>query len=447
MDKLIPQSIEAECALLGSILIDPEVIVEIADTLEPADFYRNAHQEIYRAMKMLYQQQSEPADFITLSNYLEEHQQLEQVGGSGYILSLINHVPTSGHAEYYARIVSKKAQFRSIIHAAGQIAAIAYEEEEDALERTEQIVYAIGDRKTGEDYSSLADVMSDLSDEFERLDEFRGALTGIPTGFHGLDRLLGGLQDTDLILLAALPRIGKTSMALNIAHHVAFSHKYKVGVFSLEMSKKQLGLRLVAQDTHIDMQRIRRRQLSSDEDDQVSESLVRMMDGPIYINDMAGLTIDEIRSKARRMKAKLGIDLFIVDYLQLAQKYIDGKRMKERVQEIAEVARGLKNMAKDLNVPVLALAQLSRETEKHADQVPQLSDLAESSELEKAADIVLFLHRMRIDDKRLSDETNLIIEKHRNGPMGVIKLLFDGKETRFRNVVETGLVAIGSEGE
>lgn len=436
MEKPFMHNIEAEQAVLGSILIDPEAILEISDLLAASDFYRDAHKEIYRAMLALLERE-EPADTMTLSAYLETHHQLEQVGGDHYITSLVYNVPTSANAEHYAHIVKKKAIFRTLTQAAGKIASLAYEEDETALETAEQLILDISENaSSGTDFVPLADIMADLSNEFDKMERYRGAITGIPTGFPGLDRLAHGLQKADLIILGALPRIGKTSIALNMALHAAFEHGHAGAFFSLEMSKKQLGLRMLAQEARIDMQKIRRRALTEEEEDLVADALVRLMDGKIYINDTAGLTIDAIRSKARRLKAKQGIEWVIVDYLQLVQKHIDGKRMRERVQEVAEVARGLKNMAKELDVPVLALAQLNRESEKRLDQVPMLSDLAESSELEKAADIVLFLHRARIDEKRLSDEANLIVEKHRNGPMGVVKLRFEGSQTRFVNVLE-----------
>jgi replicative DNA helicase len=379
VEKLLPQNIEAECGVLGSIIIDPEAIVQVADFLHPDDFYRDAHRTIYEVILHLYEQH-EPADFITICDELERNNKLEEVGGASYITSLINQVPTSGNVEYYGRIVERTSILRRLIHAAGQIAAIAYEEGDAdvALDRAEQLIFGISQKHARSDFSLLRDILSQYMDKLDQLHERRGTIVGVPTGFTDLDRLTGGLQKSDLIILAARPAVGKTSLSLSLAHNAAVKYQQSIAVFSLEMSKEQLVQRLLSMDAGIDQHRLRTGWIEDDEWDRIVYSMGTLSEANIWIDDTAGISTVEMRSKARRLHAQHGIDLIIVDYLQLMQATIGNKRNENRVQEISEVSRSLKALARELNIPVLALAQLSRAVESRQSKVPQLSDLRES---------------------------------------------------------------------
>jgi replicative DNA helicase len=379
VEKLLPQNTEAECGVLGSIIIDPEAINQVADFLHAEDFYRDAHRTIFEAVLHLYERH-EPADFITICDELVRHNKLDQVGGASYITSLINQVPTSGNVEQYGRIVERTAILRRLIHAAGQIAAVAYEENdaEVALDKAEQFIFEISQNHARSDFSALRDLVSDYMDKLEALHERRGSIVGVPTGFTDLDRLTGGLQRSDLIILAARPAVGKTSFALSLAHNATIKHKRSVAVFSLEMSKEQLLQRFLSMDANVDQQRLRTGWIEDDEWERIVTSMGRLSEANIWIDDTAGISTMEMRSKARRLVAEHGVDMIIVDYLQLMQSDMGGKRNENRVQEVSEISRTLKGLARELNIPVLALAQLSRTVESRQSKVPQLSDLRES---------------------------------------------------------------------
>ncbi len=379
MEKLLPQNIEAECGALGSIIIDPEAIVQVSDFLHADDFYRDAHRTIYEVILQLYEEH-EPADFITICDELERRNKLEEVGGASYITSLINQVPTSGNVEFYARIVERTAILRRLIHAAGQIAAIAYEEGDAdiALDKAEQLIFNISQRHARSDFAHMRDILAEYMNKLDQLHERRGTIVGVPTGFTDLDRLTGGLQKSDLIVLAARPGIGKSSLALSLAHNSALKYQNSIALFSLEMSKDQLAQRLLSMDAGIDQQRLRTGRIEEDEWDRIVYAMDTLSEANIWIDDTAGISTMEMRSKARRLQAEHGIDLIIVDYLQLMQATIGGKRNDNRVQEISEISRSLKGLARELNIPVLALAQLSRAVESRQSKVPQLSDLRES---------------------------------------------------------------------
>ena len=438
VEKLLPQNIEAECGVLGSIIIDPEAIVQVADFLHSDDFYRDAHRTIYEVILQLYEQR-EPADFITISDELERRNKLEEVGGASYITSLINQVPTSGNVEYYGRIVERTSILRRLIHAAGQIAAIAYEEGDAdiALDRAEQLIFNISQRHARTDFSLLRDILSEYMNKLDQLHERRGTIVGVPTGFTDLDRLTGGLQRSDLIILAARPAIGKTSLALSLAHNSTVKYQHSVAIFSLEMSKEQLVQRLLSMDAGVDQQRLRTGWIEDDEWDRIIYAMGTLSEANIWIDDTAGITTVEMRSKARRLQAEHGIDLIIVDYLQLMQSVLgSGKRNENRVQEISEVSRNLKALARELNLPVLALAQLSRAVETRQSKVPQLSDLRESGSLEQDADIVMFIYRDDIynPESERKNIADIIVAKHRNGPIGEVSLYFQASQTRFRDL-------------
>lgn len=379
MEKLLPQNIEAECGVLGSIIIDPEAIVQVADFLHAEDFYRDAHRTIFEVIVQLYEQH-EAADFITICDELARHNKLEQVGGASYITSLINQVPTSGNVEYYGRIVERTAILRRLIHAAGQIAAVAYEENdaEVALDKAEQLIFEISQNHARSDFSALGDLVSDYMEKLEQLHERRGSIVGVPTGFTDLDRLTGGLQRSDLIILAARPAVGKTSFALSLAHNATLKHGRSIAIFSLEMSKEQLLQRFLSMEAGVDQQRLRTGWIEDGEWERIVESMGKLSQANIWIDDTAGISTMEMRSKARRLMAEHGIDMIIVDYLQLMQSDMGGKRNENRVQEVSEISRSLKGLARELDVPVLALAQLSRTVESRQSKVPQLSDLRES---------------------------------------------------------------------
>ncbi len=390
VEKLLPQNIEAECGVLGSIIIDPEAIVQVSDFLHADDFYRDVHRTIYEVILQLYEEH-EPADFITICDELERRNKLEEVGGASYITSLINQVPTSGNVEFYGRIVERTAILRRLIHAAGQIAAIAYEEGDAdiALDKAEQLIFNISQRHARSDFAHMRDILAEYVNKLDQLHERRGMIVGVPTGFTDLDRLTGGLQKSDLIVLAARPGIGKSSLALSLAHNAALKYHNSIAVFSLEMSKDQLAQRLLSMDAGIDQQRLRTGRIEEDEWDRIVYAMDTLSEANIWIDDTASISTMEMRSKARRLQAEHGIDLIIVDYLQLMQATIGGRRNENRVQEISEISRSLKGLARELNVPVLALAQLSRAVESRQSKVPQLSDLRESGCL--AGDTLVYL--------------------------------------------------------
>ena len=437
MEKLLPQNIEAECGVLGSIIIDPEAIVQVSDFLRADDFYRDAHRTIYEVIMRLFEEH-EPADFITICDELERNNKLEEVGGASYITSLINQVPTSGNVEYYGRIVERTSILRRLIHAAGQIAALAYDSDDAdaALEKAEQLIFNIGQRHVRSDFAHISEILAEYMNKLDQLHEHRGSIVGVPTGFADLDRLTGGLQKSDLIVLAARPGLGKTSLALSLANNSAVRHQRSVAIFSLEMSKEQLAQRLLSMDAGIDQQRLRTGWIEDDEWDRIVIARDTLEEASIWIDDTASISTTELRSKARRLQAQEGVDLIIIDYLQLMQATIGGKRNENRVQEISEISRSLKALARELNVPVLALAQLSRAVESRQSKVPQLSDLRESGSIEQDADIVMFIYRDDVynQDTEKKNIADIIVAKHRNGPLDEISLYFQASQTRFRDL-------------
>ncbi len=435
MTKLVipPQSLDAEMGVLGSVLIDPEALALIADMLLAEDFYRDTHRTIYEAMLTLYRQQS-PVDLVTLNDELQRSNKLEAIGGPAALVGLINEVPTSGNVVSYAQIVTQKALYRRLIHAAGEIAALAYAEETDALERAEQAVFALAQREHQADAVHISAVIQGCMERLSTVQREHGTIVGVPTGFRPLDTALGGLQRSDLLILAARPGTGKTAFALNVAASAAYTHQHRVAIFSLEMSKEQLGQRLIAMQSHIDQQRLRMGWVGDEEWEQIIPTMGTLAEGPLWIDDTGGLSLTALRSRARRLQAQQGIDLIIVDYLQLMHASQDGKRATNREQEIAEISRGLKSLAKELNIPVLALAQLSRAVEGRQSKVPQLSDLRESGSIENDADVVLFIYREGMYDPEnleVQHHADIIIAKHRNGPVGSVRLGFEASQTRF----------------
>jgi replicative DNA helicase len=438
IDRLPPQSIEAEQSVLGAVLIDRDAMIEIADFLKPDDFYRQAHARIYAVMLDL-SERREPIDIVTVSESLERSGDLEAIGGRSYLATLSNSTPTAVHAAQYARIVERKAVLRNLIGAAGKIAGIGYEdpaEISEAIDRAEQELFAVSERRVSAGFSPLKSLLHDAYDRLDYLHAHRGEISGVRSGFGDLDALTTGLQKSDLVILAARPSVGKTSFALNIAEHAAVRDKQSVGIFSLEMSKEQLVLRLLSSVSGIDSQRLRTGFLEELDFARIAPAMNALSEAPIYIDDTPNISTMELRTKARRLQAEVGLDLVIVDYLQLMQSSSTTKDAN-RVQEVAEISRGLKALARELKVPVIALSQLSRQPEMRESKEPRLSDLRESGSIEQDADLVMFLYREKergSDDQQTEGEVvKLKLAKHRNGPTGEIDLWFKKAQTRFVN--------------
>ena len=436
IDRLPPQSTEAEQSVLGSILIDRDAIVEIAEFLRAEDFYRPANGSVYAVMLELFDKR-EPVDIVTVAEALERGDQLETVGGRSYLSSLSNQTPTAVHAVQYARIVERKAVLRNLISAAGKIAGIGYEdpaEIQEAIDRAESELFNVSQRRISTGFSPLKTLLHDAYDRLDYLHAHRGEISGVRTGFADLDALTTGLQKSDLVVLAARPSVGKTSFALNIAEYAAVTEGKSVGVFSLEMSKEQLVLRLLSSVANIDSQRLRTGFLEEMDFARLAPAMNSLSEAPVYIDDTPNITAMELRTKARRLQAEAGLDLIVVDYLQLMQATTTN-RDANRVQEVSEISRGLKALARELSVPVIALSQLSRQPEMRESKEPRLSDLRESGAIEQDADLVMFLWRDKergSDDQEQEGEViNLKLAKHRNGPTGEIQLWFKKRQTRF----------------
>jgi replicative DNA helicase len=435
IDRLPPQNVEAEQSVLGSLLIDRDAVVRVASSLRPDDFYREAHGQIYEAILNLYERR-EPADFITLCDELDRRSQLEAVGGASYLASLINVVPTAAHVEHYGHIVERAALRRRLIQAAGKIAEIAYDEAlpvDDVIDLCEQHIFAVAQRRLSRDLVPLSKLLYDYYDQIEDLQQRPGETLGIPTGFIDLDKLLGGFQPSDLVIVAGRPGMGKTSLITTIVQNIAEKRKGAIAIFSLEMTGEQLVQRLVASETGIDSRRLRTGQIRDDELDRIARAIGRLSEMPIYIDDSGGLTPFELRTKARRLAAEFPLALVVVDYLQLMQA---GIRVENRVQEITYISRALKNMARELKTPLVAASQLSRAVESRHDRRPQLSDLRESGALEQDADVVIFIYRDETyhPDTAMKNIAEITVAKHRNGPTGKIDLGFIQEQTRFVNL-------------
>ena len=433
-ERLPPQNIEAEQSVLGSLLIDPDAVIRVVVFLRPEDFYRETHQQIYRAIVNL-QERREPADFITLCDELERREALEAVGGPAYITTLVNSVPTSIHVEHYAHIVERMALMRRLIQAAGEIAALAYEGADPAdevVDRAEQILFGVSQRRLARSLTPIREVLDKYYDRIEYLHQHRGETVGLPTGYIDLDRLLGGFEKSDLAIIAGRPGMGKTSLALSIAQKAVLRLGAVVALFSLEMSGEQLVQRLVAAETGIDSRRLRVGDLRGVEWDQFVKTTGVLAETLLFIDDTPSPSPMEIRTKARRLAAEYKLDLIIVDYLQLMHGGM-GRRSENRVQEISFISRSLKSLARELEVPVLALSQLSRAVEQRQDKHPILADLRESGAIEQDADIVMFIYReeMYNEDTERPNIAEIHVAKHRNGPTGSVELFFDKQFTRF----------------
>jgi replicative DNA helicase len=439
MEKLPPQSIEAERSLLGCLLLDKDVIFRVADFLRPDDFYRGIHQQIYEVCLELFKR-GEPIDILSVSNRLKEKNLLEEIGGMGYLTELINSVPTPAHALNYAKIVQKKRVLRDLISASQEIGKMAYDEAEDVnvlLDKAERKIFSIAQNSLSQKFVPVKET---LEEAFERIDKLsRGGenLRGLPTGFPDLDNILAGLQKSDLIILAARPSLGKSALACNIAANVAIGAKVPVGIFSLEMSIDQVVDRLIANIAGVDLWRLRTGKLSAEGEDndfaKIQRAMAILAEAPIYIDDTPSPTVLQMKAMIRRLQAEKGLGLVIVDYLQLIEPM---NPEAPPVQQVSENSKSLKNLAREFNIPVLVISQLSRAVEHRTPPIPRLSDLRQSGTIEQDADVVLFIYR----EDRYQTETSrkgiadIIIAKHRNGPVGRVELYFDERCVSFRSL-------------
>ncbi|MHB8171666.1 MAG: replicative DNA helicase [Thermincolia bacterium] len=435
-DRVPPQNLDAEQSVLGSMMIDSEAVMKAMETLRPDDFYRDAHKVIFEAILDL-SDRSEPIDIITVSEELRQKNALEKVGGVAYVASLANIVPSAANIEYYARIVEEKSLLRNLISASSRIAAMGYEGEEEVeelIDQAERMIFQVAQRKSNKSFVTMHEILMETFDKIEYLYANKGDVTGVPTGFVDLDRMTSGFQPSDLIIVAARPAMGKTSLVLNIAQNTAIKFKTPVALFSLEMSKEQLVQRMLCSEAMIDQHRLRTGKLLEGDWQKLSNAVGPLSKAPIFIDDSVGISIMELRAKCRRLKSEHGLGMIVIDYLQLMQS---GRRSESRQQEISEISRSLKALARELSVPVVALSQLSRAVEQSADKKPNLSHLRESGAIEQDADIVSFIYRDEYYNPESEEKgiAEIIIAKHRNGPVGSVKLGFLSEFTKFVNLV------------
>lgn len=435
---LPPQNVDAEASLLGALLIDTDALVRVADKVNAGDFYDPKHQLIYQAILDLYELRS-AIDILTLSNHLKGADNLDDAGGASYLTELTNFVPTAAHVEQYADIVTQKSLRRKLIKAAQDIASMGFNESnvlQQLIEDAESRLFEVSQRHVKQDIVSIETILGDSFDRLDELHRDKGKIRGVPTGFRDMDNILAGLQRSDLFILAARPSMGKTALALNLAHNVATKSGQPVLLFSLEMSKEQLVDRMLSMESGVDAWALRTGNLTDSDFEKIGQAMGTLSEAKIYIDDTPGITVSELRTKARREAHMHELGLIIVDYLQLMSgggKYgSDGNR----VQEISEISRGLKAIARELNVPLIALSQLSRSVESRSPQIPQLADLRESGSIEQDADVVAFIYREdyynpETDRKNITD---VFIKKHRNGPTGSVELYFDREKQRFRTI-------------
>ncbi len=439
-DRIPPQNIEAEQSVLGSILIDSDALARVIEILKPEDFYEPAHRLIYDVILELFDR-GKAVDLITVSEALKKRGKFEEIGGIDYLTELIHTVPTAVNADYYAQIVKEKAILRALIRAGTEIARLGYEEgrpPEQLVDDAERLLFDIIRRGEEGGFKHISGVVSPLIDEIERRYGEGREVTGVPSGFVELDRLTSGFQPSSLNIIAARPSMGKTAFATNIAVFAACKERIPVAIFSLEMSKEQLAQRMLSAEARIDAHRIRTGFLSDQEWRRLAEVAARLSEAPIYIDDTPNISIAEIRARSRRLKAEVNLGLIVVDYLQLVQLR---RRVENKQQEVSEVSRSLKALARELDVPVVALSQLSRAVEQRQDRRPQLSDLRDSGAIEQDADLVAFIYREEV--YRSDADTGIaeiIIGKHRNGPVGTVKLRFFKEYTRFENLISEDII-------
>lgn len=435
--KLPPQNVEAEQSVLGGILIENDAINKVLEILTPEDFYRDSHRRIYNALINL-STRDEPADLITLTNELRNIDQLDAAGGASYIASLIDSVPTAANIEYYARIVKEKSILRQLIQTSTDIITESYQDRSDVesfLDEAERSIFQISENRVRPSFYPIRDIVKQSFKTLERLYEKKELVTGVPSGFKELDQMTAGFQPSDLIIVAGRPSMGKTAFCLNVAQYAAIEKRTPVAVFSLEMSKEQLVIRLLCSEAHVEGTKLRTGFLSEGDWPRLTIAAGNLSEAPIFIDDTAALSVLELRAKARRLKADQGLGMVIIDYLQLMR---GRARAESRQQEISEISRSLKAVAKELNIPVIAVSQLSRRTEERTGMRPQLSDLRESGAIEQDADLILFLYRdevyNRSEDNPNRGKAEMIIGKQRNGPTGKIELAFLSKFTTFKDL-------------
>ena len=431
--KLPPQNIDAEMSLLGSLLIDKDAIVRISEILKTRDFYRTEqHGPIYEAIQALFEKR-EPIDLVTVTEELKRISRYDSIGGAAYLTSLVNVVPTSAHIEQYAQIIKGHSVRRTLIYEATKLIERAYNEAEDVdqlLEGAESAIFSISQDHVSRDFTPIKDALTESFDRLDELQKTSGKLRGISTGFKDLDSKLAGMQPSNLLILASRPGQGKTSMALNIAQHVGAVVGDPVGIFSLEMSQEELVDRLLIGQADIDAWKLKTGKLDERDFDKLSLAMGELAEAPIFIDDTPGISISEMRTKARRLQIEHGLKFLIVDYLQL----IHGRNLENRVQEVSEISQQLKNLARELKIPVLALSQLNRSVEARGTRKPQLADLRESGAIEQDADVVMFIYR---EDPEKGENVTLDIQKHRNGPVGEIQLFFRAERTKFYGMEKT----------
>ena len=435
--KLPPQNLEAEQSVLGGVLIENEAVNKVMEILDGDDFYRDAHRKIFNALITL-SERDEPADLITLTNELRKTNQLDSVGGASYVVSLIDSVPTAANIEYYAKIVKEKAILRKLIETSTNIITQSYEDRGDVesfLDEAERAIFEISERRVKPSFYSIRDIVKESFKTIERLFEKKEFVTGVPSGFKELDRLTAGFHASDLIIVAGRPSMGKTALCLNLAQFAAIEKRIPVAIFSLEMSKEQLVIRVLCSEAQVEGTRLRTGFLTESDWPKLTLAAGNVSDAPIFIDDTAAISVLELRAKARRLKGEHGLGMLIIDYLQLMK---GRTRVESRQQEISEISRSLKALAKELTIPVIAVSQLSRKTEERTGNRPQLSDLRESGAIEQDADLILFLYRdevyNRSEDNPNKGKAELIIGKQRNGPIGKIELAFFDKFTTFREL-------------
>jgi len=433
-----PQNTEAEASLLGALLIDSDAIVKVADLIAPQDFYDERHARIYEAALRLYERHG-PIDVLTLSDELKNTGMLDIVGGASYLTELTNFVPTAAHAEHYADIIAQKAMRRRLIKASQTITSLGFDEAQslqDLIENAETTLFEVSQQHVKQDIESIENILSASFDRLDELHKDKGKLRGVPTGYKDLDNVLAGLQPSDLIVLAARPSMGKTALALNLAHNVAVKSNMPVLMFSLEMSKEQLVDRMLAAEAGVNAWNLRTGNLTDGDFEKIGHAMGTLSEAQIYIDDSPGITVSDMRTKARREAHQRPLGLIIVDYLQLMS---GGSRFGgdgNRVQEISEISRGLKGIARELKVPVLALSQLSRSVESRSPQIPQLADLRESGSIEQDADVVAFIYREDYYNPETENKNiaRILIKKHRNGPTDDVSLYFDREKQKFFSI-------------
>jgi replicative DNA helicase len=424
--RIPPHSSEAEESVLGALLLDKDAIIAVAEFLSPKDFYDDRNKEVYESCLELYEERV-PIDVLTVADKLKRRKSLKKLGGAGFLADLANKVPTAAHVEHYGKIVKDAATKRSLMAAASKLVELSIDDTlaaDDLLDRAESEVFSLTQMNIRRAFTPVRDALAESFDRLDELHKQAEGLRGVPTGFKDLDDTLAGMQRSNLVILAARPGVGKTSLALNIAQNLAVRYKRPVGFFSLEMSREELVDRLLVSQADIDAWKLKTGKLSEEDFSKLSNAMGELAEAPIYIDDTPALSIIEMRTKARRLQVENGVDLIIVDYLQLARS----RQLENRVQEVSEISQGLKNLARELKLPVLALSQLSRAVEQRGEKRPQLADLRESGSIEQDADVVMFLWR---EDEENNENITLDIAKHRNGPLSAIKLFFKGDRIKF----------------